>query len=118
MFDSRRPGESHQLSGRRWVWGRQVYVISSRLDNLGELLILITDAYPETALRYSAQRWGLENLFESFLKTRGFCVESIHVNRPERLSRLLALLSLAFTWAMKVGLWIHQGSPIPLKAHG
>ncbi|EDZ97188.1 transposase IS4 family protein [Limnospira maxima CS-328] len=117
IFDSLRPGEFRQLSGRRWVWGRQVYVIGSRLADSGELLILITNACPETALPDYARRWGIENLFGA-LKTRGFCLESTHFKDPERLSRLLALLSLAFTWAMKVGLWIHQGSPIPLKAHG
>jgi len=117
MFDSLRPGESRQLTGRRWVWGRKVYVIGSRLADSGELLILITNARPETALSDYARRWGIENLFGA-LKTRGFCLESTHFKDPKRLSRLLALLSLAFTWAMKAGLWIHQRSPIRLKAHG
>lgn len=117
MFDSLRPGESRQLTGRRWVWRRKVYVIGSRLADSGELLILITDARPKTAMSDYARRWGIENLFGA-LKTRGFCLESTHFQDAQRLSRLLGLLSLAFTWAMKVGLWSHQRSPIPLKFHG
>ncbi|MDT9272934.1 MAG: transposase, partial [Limnospira sp. PMC 1234.20] len=61
----------------------------------GELLILITNACPETALPDNARRWGIENLFGA-MKTRGFCLESTHFKDPERLSRLLALRSLAF----------------------
>ena len=30
----------------------------------------------------------------------------------------MALLVLAFCWAMLAGLWQHQQHPIPLKAHG
>ena len=64
-----------------------------------------------------ARRWGLETLF-GVLKTRGFCLESTHFADLERLSRLVALLSIAFVWAMKAGLWIHHQQPIPLKTHG
>ncbi len=107
-------GGSRVLSGRRWVWGRKVYVIGSRLPESGELLILITDARPETALRDYAQPWGIENMFGA-LKSRGFC---LHFDNSERLSRLLTLLSLAFTWAMKAGFWTHECSPIRLRSHG
>ncbi|MEO1211420.1 MAG: IS4 family transposase, partial [Cyanobacteria bacterium J06638_20] len=31
---------------------------------------------------------------------------------------LIALLALAFCWAMLTGRWQHQQHPIPLKAHG
>lgn len=62
-FQNGRPGESRLLSGRCWIWGRQVYVIGSRLADSGELLILITNARPETALRDYAQRWSIEPLF-------------------------------------------------------
>lgn len=117
MFDSLRPGESRLLPGRRWVWGRKVYVVGSRLADTGELMILITNSRPRTALCDYAQRWGIETLFAA-LKTRGFCLESTHFQDPERLSRLLSLLAIAFTWAMKVGLWTHQQTAIPLRSHG
>ncbi|MBE9108122.1 hypothetical protein IQ273_01625 [Nodosilinea sp. LEGE 07298] len=51
------------------------------------------------------------------LKTRGFNLESTHFRNAERLSKLIALLALAFCWAMLTGLWQHQQHPITLKAH-
>jgi hypothetical protein len=36
----------------------------------------------------------------------------------ERLSRLLALLALAFTWAFVVGLWQASVKELKLKKHG
>src|SRR5262245_6229338 len=46
----------------------------------------------------------IESLFGA-LKSRGFNLEDTHLKDSERLSRLLALLALAFTWAFVVGLW-------------
>ncbi len=51
-------------------------------------------------------------------KSRGFCLEATHVVAPERLSKLLGLLSLAFCWAFAVGVWLAQGSPLKIKKHG
>jgi len=35
------------------------------------------------------------------LKSRGFNLEDTHLKEPERLTRLLALLAIAFTWQGK-----------------
>jgi len=59
----------------------------------------------------------IETLFAA-LKSRGFNLEDTHVQDPERLSRLLALLSLAFTWAFVVGLWQASVKELKLKKHG
>ena len=40
------------------------------------------------------------------------------IQDPERLSRLLALLALAFTWAFVVGLWQASVKELKLKKHG
>ena len=106
------PGQTEVLSSRRWVWGRLVYVAGLRLDN-GNLLIVVASDSPPTIITDYARRWGIESggmpvaacepelvparsatLFGIF-KTRGFCLESTHFTEPERLSKLLALLSLA-----------------------
>jgi hypothetical protein len=110
------PGQSQVLSGRRWVLGRCVYVCALRLDD-GELLIIICDASPATAITDYGKRWGIETLFGMF-KTRGFCLESTHFTDSERLSKLLALMSLALCWAVKTGEWLHQHQPIKIKKHG
>jgi hypothetical protein len=115
VFANLAVGEQRVLSGKRWVWGRHVYVVATRLED-GELLILATGHRPQTALADYRLRWGIETLFAA-LKTRGFNLESTHFRHAERLSKLIALLALAFCWAMLTGLWQHQQHPIPLKAH-
>jgi hypothetical protein len=37
------------------------------------------------------------------LKSRGFDLENMRIQDPDRSSRLLALLALAFAWAFVVG---------------
>jgi hypothetical protein len=60
----------------------------------GDLLVIISPHLPQTMISDYAQRWGIETLFGMF-KTRGFCLESTHFNDSERLSKLLALMTLA-----------------------
>jgi hypothetical protein len=115
VFASLKAGETRILSGQRWVWGRRVYIVATRLAD-GELLILATNHHPQTALADYRLRWGIETLF-SALKTRGFNLESTHFCQAERLSKLVALLALGFCWAMLTGIWQHQQYPIPIKAH-
>jgi len=125
LFRSLAIGSERVLRGRRSVWGRAVYVIGLRLDpkhkkhqSDDDFLIVITDHDPHTALADYGRRWGIETLFTA-LKTRGFCLESTHFTDRERLSKLLALLALAFVWAMKAGIWRHGQKPIRIiEAHG
>ena len=116
VFANLKVGEHRVLSGKRWVWGCPVYVVATRLED-GELLIVATNHRPKTALADYSLRWGIETLFAA-LKTRGFNLESTHFCHVERLSKLIALLALAFCWAMLSGLWQHLQRPIPLKVHG
>jgi hypothetical protein len=73
-FNRRQP---EILSGCRWVWGRLIYISALRLED-GELLVVISNDSPRTAMNDYAQRWGIETLFGMF-KTRGFCLESTHL---------------------------------------
>ena len=109
-------GRSRLLSRPRWVCRRRLWVHGTRLPD-NQLLLLVTQKRPATPLADYAQRWGIETLFGVF-KTRGFCLESTHFRDRKRLSKLIALLSLAVAWALKTGLWLHQQKPIPLKKHG
>jgi hypothetical protein len=116
QFRALTPGQVKILSKKRWVLKRKLHVIASRLPD-GELLILVTDSRPETALNDYARRWGFETLFAA-LKTRGFNPESTHFRDSHKLSKFLALLAIAFTWAMRAGLWLHPQKPLQLKSHG
>jgi hypothetical protein len=116
VFAHLQPGQTQILSGKRLVWGRLVDVSALRLDN-GELLIVITPEPCDTAISDYGKRWGIETLFGMF-KTRGFCLESTHFNDSERLSKLIALMTLALCWAVKIGEWLHEHKPIKVKKHG
>lgn len=61
---------------------------------------------------------GVLKLYARMFKTRGFCLESTHFQDSERLSKLIALMTLALCWAVKTGEWLHQLNPIKVKKHG
>lgn len=108
-------GEARLLPQPRRVWGMTVFVVGIRLKN--DYLILITAHCPETALDDYGQRWNIETLF-GCLKSRGFNFEDTHLTKPERISKLLALLTLTLCWCLRLGEWQHQQKPIPVKKHG
>ena len=98
------------------VLGHELFIVGSRLPN-GEYLILATNNDPELAIKDYSQRWEIETLF-GCLKSRGFRFESTHMTNPERNSKLLALLAIAFCWCHITGEWLHSQKPIKIKKHG
>lgn len=116
VFQDLQPGEHKVLRHKRQLWGRWVYIAALRLKD-GSLLVVATQSAPKSAITDYAKRWGIETLFGIF-KTRGFCLESTHLTDTERLSKLLALLSLALCWAFLTGEWLHQLEPLKVKKHG
>jgi Transposase DDE domain len=115
-FQDLQVGQSKVLSKPRQIWGHWLYVAALRLDD-GELLIVVTDYDPDAAIADYAKRWAIETLFGCF-KTRGFCLESTHLQDSKRLSKLIALLTLALCWAFSSGLWLAQLCPLKPKKHG
>jgi hypothetical protein len=64
-----------------------------------------------TTLGY-ADRWGIEPMFSDF-KSRGFGLEQTHLQYPDRLARLILVMSLALYWAVSTGMWDQVNHPIP-----
>ena len=93
-----------------------MYISALRRED-GKLLIVITNHRPHQAIADYGKRWGIETLF-GCLKTRGFCLESTHLKDPQRLSRMIALLTIALCWAFLTGEWLAQQQAIPIKKHG
>ena len=108
-------GEACVLPTPRRVWGLTVFVIGVRLKD--DDLILMTDDHPDTALDDYRQRWQIETLF-GCLKRRGVDFEATHLTDPDRISKLFALLTLAFCWCTRLGEWLHEQKPLPVKNHG
>src|SRR5262245_15211273 len=100
----------------RQMWGMELFLSGCRLKD-GEYLILVSPEFCEKPHEEYKKRWGVETLFGA-LKSRGFNLEDTHLKDSERLSRLLALLALAFTWAFVVGLWQASVKELKLKKHG
>lgn len=116
VFADLKLGQAKVVPKRRRLWGRWVYVAALGLPD-GKLLIVATDQSPETAIADYALRWSIETLFGAF-KSRGFCLEETQLRDPERLNKLLALLTLALCWAVLVGNWLNQRKPLAIKKHG
>jgi hypothetical protein len=116
LFQDLQVGQTKILRHQRLLWGHWLYIAATRLED-GSLLVVATQSAPKSALTDYAKRWGIETLF-GILKTRGFCLESTHLQDGERLCKLLALLSLALCWAVLLGEWLHQLKPLVLKNHG
>jgi len=116
LFRGLKIGEYKVLKGKRIVNGQSVYVVGMLLPS-GEYLILATDKNPETALEDYKKRWGIETLFQC-LKGRGFNFEDTHMTFPDRIDKLIALLSIAFSWCHATGEWCASQKPIEIKKHG
>lgn len=106
-----------RLLRERYIGAVGANVVGKRLAE-DEYVILATTASPDEALQFYRRRWEIETLFAA-LKSRGFDLESTHLARPERISKLIGLLSLAFVWSHLIGQRRarRDGGPA-LKNHG
>jgi hypothetical protein len=103
------------------LWGLSVFVGGTRLRRhqdaqRDEFLIVISNEAGDLLEEYRL-RWKIETLFQA-LKGRGFEMESCRLSDPVRLSCWFGFLSLALVWCLKVGQFLEQVRPLPLKKHG
>lgn len=101
---------------KRRLWGETVYLSGVRRAG-GDDVIVISSCPSPTILADYAGRWQIETLF-GCLKTRGFRLEDTHLQCVARISCLLALLTLAFCWALKTGELHCEAKPLKIKTHG
>jgi len=113
IFNDLLPKTQKHFSMNVWVYGQRVYLSGSRAEN-GELMIVATHQHAQNAIPIYLRRWEIKTLF-SCLKGRGFRFEDTHITRPDRIEKLMALLSVAFCWAHKIGEWKAEKKPIPFK---
>lgn len=94
--------EHRDIRRKCQLGGLAVYLSGTKAHN-GELLIVASNSDKISKLiSVYGSRWEIENLFQA-LKGRGFNFEDTHMTNPDKLAKLLALLSIAFVWAHKVG---------------
>ena len=106
---------------RWWYRPLMVYGVPLRVcavrDVHGHLLYVATLERGQHALERYSERWTIESLFK-FWKGSGFDLEATHLTHPDRLSTLLALVTLTSVWAWRVGAHEHERAPIRVLAHG
>jgi len=64
-----------------------------------------------STLEYS-RRWSIEPMFSDF-KSRGFGIQDMQIHYPDRLGRLILVMSLALYWAVSTGMWDAAENPTP-----
>ena len=67
----------------------------------------------ERVMEYK-KRWSIETLFSDF-KSRGLGLEDTKLIYPDRVERLLLILSLAIYWSVKAGREDENKSPLPYE---
>jgi hypothetical protein len=93
-----------------------VYVSGMKLKG-NEYLILVSYNQQQQALLHYKERWQIETMFKAF-KTKGFHLEDTHLRDIDRIDKLVVVVSIAFTWAYKAGLYVHEYlKPIIVKKH-
>jgi len=83
----------------------------------GHLLYVATLEHGRNALERYSKRWIIESLFKHW-KGSAFDLQATHLTHPERLSTLLALMTLTSVWAWQVGQAEHERAPRWVLAHG
>jgi transposase len=69
-------------------------------------------------LRVYRGRWTIEVSFQC-MKGRGFNVENTHMDKPERICKLIAIIAVAMTWACLMGKFVNDNiKTIPIRNHG
>lgn len=116
LFQSLAVGETRTLTQRYNIQGCNLAVAATRSEDK-QLVIVVGNRPPKVLIDRYSLRWQIESLFKA-LKSSGFNLEDTHLTKFERLRSLVAIVSLSFIWALKVGHWKHQQRPIRIKSHG
>jgi hypothetical protein len=102
------------------IKGELCYLSASKIvnkENTPELQIIVSFKKPNEAQTLYKERWQIESAFKA-LKTSGFNIEDTHLTDIECVSKLMALILIAFAWVYKAGIYLDTLQPIKIKKHG
>ncbi len=84
----------------------------------GDYLFLSGTANVEYLGQFYRKRRTIETCFQSF-KERGFDLEKTHLKASSRLRKSVALVSMAYSFCLSMGIYVHQKvQKIKTKKHG
>jgi IS4 transposase len=96
------------------IWGN-VYI--KPLDN-GDILFVFGNCQAKLLGQLYRKRWVIEACFQN-LKSRGFNLEDTHMKILDRLSKLIAMVSMAYAFCVSLGIYADRNiKKIKLKNHG
>jgi len=109
----------HQVTlGTNQVYLQGQSIINTK-TNRKEWLIVCTYCNPGRSIKRYGERWYIENMFKD-MKSNGFQLECTHITKPERLDTLMGILAIAYTWMIRIGMWVKKVRPNVFyrKKHG
>lgn len=109
-------GHFHEVGEKVLVFGELMRVVATRSPT-GDLVIIATDFSARKTWKLYKQRWSIECTFSSF-KKRGFDLERTGMTERNRLQRLFGLVTLAWMFCLRLGVWLNQTWPVPVLKHG
>ena len=116
-------GKSMTIRGMVTLGMNKVYLQGERIinskTNKQEWLIVSTYHQPSESIKRYGQRWYIENMFKD-MKSNGFQLRCTHITDPDRLSTLMSILAIAYTWMIRIGTWVKKIKPeiFKKKKHG
>ena len=109
-------GEVRGLLDKEVVYGSRLQVVATLSEEGGRVVIASDLSMFETCAVYRS-RWSVECTFGAY-KLRGLNLEATHMTDPVRVATLVGLLTVAFVWALGVGLGREAEGPVRVKGHG
>jgi hypothetical protein len=85
------------------VWGN-VYI--KPLPD-GDILFLFGTCEAKFLAQLYRKRWNIEVLFQN-IKTRGFNLEDTHIQEIQRIRKLIAMVSIAYSFCVSLGIYINR----------
>lgn len=115
LFQNLSYGQYREI--RQIISGVDLQIFGTRTCT-GELLILAVsdDGNLLDAFELYRSRWTIETMFKA-LKSAGFNFENTHQQNMERLYKLMILLAISYTWAVRIGEIKNNIKPIRIKLH-
>lgn len=122
LFNHLKVNQSHHYKGLVYIGDNLVYLSGVKTfvksENKYDILIIASFNKQDQAIINYKQRWQIETMFRA-MKTSGFNIEDTHLTDLERISKLIALIAVAFVWVYRIGLDKHMNiKKIKIKKHG
>ena len=122
LFNNLKHGSYRHCEKIYYLGKNLVYLSGCKTVNAAtgkvDYVIIASYSKQDQAMVFYKDRWQIETMFKA-MKSSGFNLEDTHLTDLERLSKLIAVVAIAFIWAYLAGIDKHENlKPIITKKHG